>query len=261
MELAANLYWLYRHVPPSENIEAASRDGFRAVEIALPYDEPPSHYAARLRSAGLELVLLNTPIGDGAGGVGWAAIPGAEAQFRAGFDRSRAVAAATGCRRIHVMAGQAEGYARSDCEATLRRNLAHALELAAADGLVLTLEPLNRTDGPGYFYHRPDQALAVLREFDSPRLRLQFDLYHCVMEGLDPAATLAACAPWIGHVQVAGADGRYEPDLGRDGLLEALAALPGLGYDSWLGCEYRPRGEPRAGLSWCEPLRTRGVLR
>lgn len=260
MELSANLFWLYRHLPPSGDIEAAAEDGFRAVEIALPYDQPPAHYASRLRGAGTELVLINTPLGGGAGRVGWAAVPGGEAAFRAGFDRARAVAAATGCRRIHVMAGQVEGCAREACEATLRRNLAQALGLAAADGLMLTLEPLNRVDAPGYFYHRPEQAVAVLREFDSPLLRLQFDFYHCLMEGLDPGATLAACAPWIGHVQIGGAEGRYEPDLGRDHLLAAVAALPGLGYDSWLGCEYRPRSTPREGLVWCAPLRARGLL-
>ncbi|MGE4339025.1 MAG: hydroxypyruvate isomerase family protein [Pigmentiphaga sp.] len=260
MELAANLSWLYPELAWSERFAAAARDGFRAAEILLPYDHPPAWYAARLRDASLELVLLNTPIEAGRGHRGWAAVPGAEAQFDGALDRARAVAEATGCRRVHVMAGDVSGLSASDCAATLRRNLERALRRTEAEGLVLTLEALNRVDMPGYCYYLPEQVIAVLHDVRSPRLRMQFDYYHVVKEGLDLQATLASCSPWIGHAQIAGAEGRHEPDLDRDGLLDAVAALPGLGYDSWLGCEYAPRGLAAQGLGWCEPLRTLGVL-
>ena len=217
-------------------------------------------YARHLQAHGLELALINTPIEPGPGRLGLAAVPGAEADFRRGFDRARAVAGVTGCRRIHVMAGHVADLDAAACRATLLRNLAHALELAEQDQLTLTLEALNRTDMPGYCYHLPSQAIEILAHFDSPHLRLQFDCYHCVKEELDLPREVQAAAPWIGHVQIAGAPDRHEPDLLRDGLLEAVAALPALGYDSWLGCEYQPRHGAAEGLGWCEPLRRRGVL-
>ena len=260
MQLSANLSWLYRHLDWNERFEAAAADGFQGAEILLPYDHSPAWYASQLQAAKLELTLINTPIGEGAGRLGWAAVPNAQPQFHEAFDRARAVAQATGCRRIHVMAGYVSGLEQESCLTTLLNNLEHALALAEADDLVLTLEALNRSDMAGYFYHLPEQAIAVLKHFNAPRLRLQFDYYHCVKESLDVPASVAACAPWIGYVQIAGADGRYEPDLTQHGLLEGLSALPTLGYDSWLGCEYQPRGLPSEGLSWCQPLRDRGVL-
>ena len=260
MQLAANLSWLYRHLPWAERFEAAARDGFRAAEILLPYDAPPAWYAERLRAAGLQLVLFNTPIGEGPGALGRAAVPGQEAAFRAAFAQARAVAEATGCRQIHVMAGDTHGHPPQASATTLRRNLDHALARAESDDLVLLLEALNLADNPGYHYRLPAEVLAVLQAVESPRLRMQFDFYHCVQEGVELATALPACAPWIGHVQIAGAEGRHEPDLARDGLLEAVAALPGLGYDGWLGCEYRPRTTPAEGLAWCAPLRARGLL-
>jgi len=260
MQLCANLSWLYRHLDWSKRFEAAARDGFRGVEILLPYDHPPAWYARHLHDAEQSLVLINTPIGPGRGHLGWAAVPGAHAQFQQAFDQARSVAQATGCRRIHVMAGDTGGMAREACMDALRRNLGHALALAESDDLMLTLEALNRSDAPGYFYHLPEQAIEVLGLFDSPRLRLQFDYYHCVKEDLDVPSTVAASGPWIGHVQIAGAEGRHEPDLGLHGLLEGVSALPGLGYDSWLGCEYQPRGMPADNLAWCQPLRDSGVL-
>ncbi len=260
MQLAANLSWLYRHLDWSERFQAAARDGFQGVEILLPYDHPPAWYAQCLRDAELTLTLINTPVGQDQGRLGWAAIPGAQALFQQTFDSARAVAHASGCRRIHVMAGDTSGLPPDACMAALRHNLDYALALADSDDLILTLEALNRTDMPGYLYHLPEQVVAVLRLFDSPRLRLQFDYYHGIKEQLDMPASVAACGPWIGHVQIAGANGRYEPDLNQHGLLEAVAALPGLGYDSWLGCEYQPRTLPADNLAWCQPLRDLGVL-
>ncbi len=260
MQLAANLSWMYRDLPWAGRFEAAARDGFQGVEILLPYDETEDWYAGRLRAHGLQLVLLNTPVSPGIGRLGLAAIPGAADEFRHCLERARGVAQATGCRRIHVMAGDVAGRDAAECRQTLLRNLECALELAQRDGIVLTLEALSRADMPGYFYHLPSQAIELVRHFDSPHLRLQFDFYHCVKELLDPLEQLQAAGRWIGHVQIAGAEGRHEPDLAQGGLLEAVAALPALGYDSWLGCEYQPRSSAAAGLAWCEPLRRRGVL-
>jgi hydroxypyruvate isomerase len=261
MQLAANLSWMYPDLDWAQRFEAAAGDGFVGVEILLPYDEPADWYAKKLRANGLELALLNTPISPGTGKLGLAAIPGAEDEFRQGFDRARAVAQATGCRRIHVMAGYVAGLDQAACTTVLLRNLGLALERAARDDLVLTLEALNRTDMPGYFYYLPAQAIEIARHFDSPHLRVQFDFFHCVRESLDLQREVRAAAPLIGHVQIAGAPGRHEPDLAQSGLLEAVAALPGLGYDSWIGCEYQPLATAAEGLGWCEPLRSRGVLR
>ena len=261
MQLAANLSWMYPELAWPDRFAAAKRDGFEAVEILLPYDEPPQWYVGKLREHGLQLVLVNTPVSPGIGKLGLAAIPGAEGEFRQCFDRARGVAHATGCHRIHVMAGHVAGLDPAACRAVLLSNLELALGLAAQDSLVLTLEALNRADMPGYFYHLPAQAIEIAQHFNSPLLRLQFDFYHCVKEGLDLSLELQRAGPWIGHVQIAGAPDRHEPDLARDGLLDAVASLPARGYDSWLGCEYRPLTVAAEGLRWCEPLRQRGVLR
>lgn len=260
MQLAANLSWLYRHLDEPARFEAAAADGFEGVEILMPYAQPPAWYAAELRAAGLQLVLFNTPLGAGPGRIGWAAVPGAEAEFAASFAQVRAVAEATGCRRVHLMAGVVAGVPEADWQSVFRRNVQQALRWAEADGLVLCLEALNRADNPGYAYYLPEQVLPFLREFNSPHLRMQFDYYHCAKEDLPFEATVRECAPWIGHTQIAGRDGRYEPDLANPQLLEAVALLPELGYDSWLGCEYQARHTPAQGLVWCRPLHERGVL-
>ena len=260
MQLSANLTWLYPNLDWGARFHAAAIDGFAGAEILLPYDQSPPWYAAQLRSAGLELTLFNTPISAGKGRLGWAAIPGAKQEFVEAFDQARAVAEATGCRHIHVMAGEVSDHAPAAWEQALAQNLEHALRIAEYEDLTLTLEALNRDDMAGYAYHHPSQVIAILREIDSPRLRLQFDYYHCAKEGLDLMEAVQTAAPWIGYVQIAHEHDRTEHDLHLNGLLEAVAVLPDLGYDSWLGCEYQPRTTVAEGLIWCTPLQARGLL-
>ena len=261
MQLAANLTWLYAHLPLAERFDAAARDGFAAIEVLLPYDATPAWYAAAARQAGLQWALFNTPIGEGPGRLGWAAVPGAEAQFDEAFARALAVADATGCRSIHLMAGHVGDHVAATCHNTFLSNLERVLPQAQAHGLTLCLEALNRSDMPGYLYHLPEQALAIVRQFDTPTLQMQFDFYHCVKEGLDPRTEVQRAAGRIGHAQIAGAPDRYEPDLAQDHLREGLVLLDASGYDGYLGCEYKPRALPAEGLGWVKPLRQEGWLR
>lgn len=260
MKLAANLSWLYAGEPLEQRFAAAARNGFRAVEILQPYDRSAEWYAETLERHGLAAVLINTPVVEGRGHWGLAAVPGAQQAFHAGFLRAVDIATAIACPRIHVMAGDVSGLDASECRETLLRNLETALAMAEERRIGLSLEPLNCIDAPGYFYAQPEQALSIVRHFDSPWLTLQFDFYHCVREALDAPAEVLRSAPWIGHVQIAGAPERHEPDLGRDRLLEALGVLANARYAGWIGCEYRPRTEPAQGLCWCEPLRANGWL-
>ncbi len=261
MQLAANLTWLYAHLPLAERFDAAARDGFQAIEVLLPYDATPAWYAGAARQAGLQWALFNTPIGEGPGRLGWAAVPGAEAQFDEAFARALDVAEATGCRRIHLMAGHVGDHDPAVCHATFLGNIERVLPQAQAQGLTLNLEALNRSDMPGYLVHLPEQALAIVRHFDTPTLQLQFDYYHCVKEGLDVRTEVQRAAGRIGHAQIAGAPDRYEPDLAQDRLREGLALLHASGYDGYLGCEYRPRALPAEGMGWAGQPRRDGWFR
>ena len=67
--------------------------------------------------------------------------------------------------------------------------------------------------------------------------RIQDDLGHGLKELL----------PITGHVQVASAPLRQEPGAAE---IDALQLLDELGYDGWVGCEYKPANGTLAGLDW-----------
>jgi len=263
-QFAANLNWLYTELPFAERFAAAARDGFKAVELLSPYALPAAELKTLLSASGLQLVLLNTPPGgtDAASieaawasktSWGTACQPGREAEFNTGLALALDYAQQLNCPRIHVMAGvRPEGVTPQAAHAAYVNNLRHAAAQAAAAGLDALIEPINTRDIPGYFLNRQDQAHAILDEIGAATLKVQMDLYHCqVMEG-DLAMKLRRYLPTgrIGHIQIAGAPGRNEPDVGEIHYPYLFALLDELGYGGWVGCEYRPvRGAVTGGTS------------
>ena len=59
----ANLNFLFTEVPLLDRFEAAAKAGFKAVEIGNPYEASAAEIAAKLKSNGLTLVLINTTLG------------------------------------------------------------------------------------------------------------------------------------------------------------------------------------------------------
>lgn len=252
---AANLTMMYGEHPFLDRFEAAARDGFRAVEFLFPYDQPMAELAARLKGAGVQQVLFNLPPGDWAAGErGLAALPGREAEFRQSVDLSLRWAEVLGCPRLHVMAGvMPAGSERAAMHATYVDNLRHAARQAAAAGVALTIEPLNPRDMPGYFLTHQQQAHDFVAEVGEPALGVQMDFYHCqIVEG-DLLSRLRHHRSGVSHVQIAGVPDRHEPDQGEVNYTAILEELDRLGYDGFVGCEYRPRGATSAGLGWLSP--------
>jgi hydroxypyruvate isomerase len=252
---AANLTLLYNEHRFLDRFEAAAKDGFRAVEFLFPYEFAPNELNARLEAHGLALALFNAPAGDFAAGErGLASLPGREDEFRRSIDIALDYAAALGNRKLHVMAGL---IGANDDRARHRdiylRNLAYAANAARAADLTITIEPINTRDMSGYFLNRQDEAQAICREVGAPNLKVQFDCYHCqIVEG-DVSTKLARDMAGIGHIQIAGVPKRHEPDSGELNYPHLFELIDTLGYDGWVGAEYRPRAGTSAGLGWVKP--------
>ena len=257
---AANLSFLFTEVPFIERFALAARCGFRAVEFAFPYEFPAATIAGELARHSLQQVLFNTPPGNwDAGDRGLAAIPGREAEFRAGVAEALRYARELGCPRLHAMAGalpdEPAATARRRCRATYVANLRFAAAAAAEQGVTLLVEPISTRVLPGYLLERQDDAHALRAEVNHPALAVQMDMYHAQLEEGDLAAKIARWLPHIGHIQIAGAPERNEPDTGEINYPYLFARLDALGYAGWIGCEYRPRGRTEDGLGWLRAWR------
>jgi hydroxypyruvate isomerase len=144
------------------------------------------------------------------------------------------------------------GADRRESTAVYVGNLRHAADRAALYGITLLIEPLNKRDNPGYFLNTTAEAMAILSEVGRDNLKLQLDLYHCQITEGDLAMHIRNLAGSYDHVQIAGVPDRHEPDQGEVNYTYLLGLLDELGYAGWVGCEYRPIAETRAGLAWAQ---------
>jgi len=262
---AANLSMLYNEHAFLDRFAAAAADGFAAVEFLFPYAFPAADIAARLRDNGLQQVLFNGPAGDWEHGErGTACVPGREDDFKRGIDQALAYAETLHCPRVHAVAGIAPANVeRALLRATYVANLAWAAAQAASHGVDIVIEPINTRDIPGFFLNRQDHAHEVVADVGAPNLKVQMDLYHCqIVEG-DLARKIEKYLPGggVGHMQTAGVPERREPDVGEINHAYLFDLIDRVGYDGWIGCEYRPRitspGGTSAGLGWFQPYRNR----
>lgn len=256
---AANLSMLYPQHEFLDRFAAAAADGFEAVEFLFPYDYSANELKQRLSDNGLVQALFNAPPGDWAAGErGIATLPGREDEFRSGFDRALEYAAVLGNTRVHVMAGLLAAESdRARHHGVYLQNLAYAADQAGKAGITVLLEPINTRDMPGFFLNRQDQAQAICKEVGATNLKVQFDCYHCqIVEG-DLATTLRRDFDRIGHIQIAGVPDRHEPDQGEVNYPYLFELMDHLGYDGWVGCEYRPKADTSMGLQWLRDWKAR----
>jgi len=243
---AANLTMMFTERAFMERFAAAAAAGFQGVEYLFPYDHDPKAIRAELEAHRLEQALFNAAPGNwGAGERGLAAVPGEEDRFDAAIATALAYADVIEPRRIHIMAGLAEG---QNARATYIANLKRACVMAPERRFVI--EPINSRDMPGYHLSCTGDAVAVIDAVNAPNLGLQLDLYHAQITEGDLTRRIERLAPLTEHVQIAGVPERHEPDTGELAFAHLMETLDRTGYDGWVGCEYHPAGRTEDGLGW-----------
>ena len=254
-KFSANLSFLYAELPFLDRFAAAAQDGFPAVEYVSPYEHPPEAVAEALADNGLAQALFNLPPGDWAGGErGIGCLPDRVDEFRASVDTAIRYGKALGCPKINCLAGIAPAGADPvELGATLVANLKYAAPRLAEAGIKLLLEPINLRDIPGFFVSTTHHAERILAAVGSDNLFIQYDIYHTqVMQG-DLIPTYDRLRDRIAHIQIADNPGRNEPGTGEINYAFVLPELDRLGYDGYVGCEYKPKAGTSAGLGWMKP--------
>ncbi|WP_434456678.1 hydroxypyruvate isomerase [Stutzerimonas urumqiensis] len=249
---AANLSMLFTEVDFLDRFAAAAKAGFTGVEYLFPYDFPAETIQQQLKNNGLEQVLFNLPAGDWAKGErGIACHPDRVEEFRSGVDTAIAYAKVLGNTQINCLAGiRPQGVDCATVEKTFVDNLKYAADKLQAAGIRLVMEMINTRDIPGFYLTTTKQALDIREKVGSANLFLQYDIYHMqIMEG-DLARTLEGQFAVINHVQLADNPGRHEPGTGEINYRFLFEHLDRLGYQGWVGCEYKPATSTEAGLGW-----------
>ncbi len=143
--------------------------------------------------------------------------------------------------------------AAKNCVAALK-DLAGAAEKA---NVTVCVEHLNSRDAtgpmtghPGYQGDDLDFVADILKRVGSPRVKLLFDIYHVQIMHGDLVRRIRALGDTIGHVHTAGVPGRGELDAAQEINYPAvIKALLAAGYTGYVGHEFIPTRDARAGLA------------
>jgi hydroxypyruvate isomerase len=251
MQFSANLSMLFTEYPFFERFEEAAACGFSAVEFWFPFKYGGKDLLPIIQSSGVQVVLFNLDPGNiQQGEWGTLGIPGRKDHFKWAFEKAVDLALLLNCRRLNALAGVRPTFVNSECFFDqIRENLNWAAG-QLSDGMQLVLETLNPFDNPGYILTRPEQTLELVREINNPAIAMLLDIYHTSRVGVDIVNLIYDASQWIKHIQIADSPERHQPGTGTIPFKQVFDAIQKIGYEGYIGLEYKPLGSTRETLDW-----------
>ncbi len=178
-----------------------------------------------------------------------AADPAQRQQFLDDISRAAALAIDLSCSNLIIHSGPAlPNLSYADQRAALVETLCAAAEVANDADVTLVLEPVNQHDHPGAFLSSSDEGFAIVREVNSPGVRLLFDVYHQQISEGNLSQRIVANLDLIGHIHVADVPGRHEPGTGEINYEHIFGLLREHNYRGYVGLEYDPLYDDTASL-------------
>lgn len=254
---AANLSMLWQELGPYDRFAAASAAGFRYVEMLFPHELDADRLEGTLNRFDLEMVSFDPAPGNwSAGERGLLTLPGREMEFLHGVREAIKLAGRLGTTRLNTLVGiPPPSVSSAHARETAIANLKMAAPLAREAGVTLLVEAINTIDIPGYWAGTVVAAVGLVEAVNDPNVRLQLDQYHAGMAGEDAIECLHAHLPLVAHVQIADVPGRHEPGTGSQPIEEFLDDLDRVGYEGYVGLEYRPLADTASSLQWLRAYR------
>ncbi len=128
---------------------------------------------------------------------------------------------------------------------------------ASSKNVTICLEQLNTRDQthpmkghPGYQGDNVDYVADIVKQVNSPHVKLLFDIYHVEIMNGDVIRRVRQYHDIIGHIHTAGNPGRNELDDRQEINYPAIMhALLEAGYKGYVGQEFIPTRDPLAGLT------------
>lgn len=243
---------MYQEVEFLDRFALAASDGFETVEFLFPYTYPAQTMVDQLTNHGLKMHLFNSPPGDWqAGERGLAILPDRQKEFDDGLALAIEYALAMDCPNIHFMAGIVpQGLSLTDAQKFYVKRIEQAAIACEPYNIDVLIEPINTKSMPGYFLNYQAQAVDVIHELLLPNVKLMMDFFHVQMMEGNLENRLIQNLPLIGHIQIAGAPARHEPNIGEINYEYLLPLIDKIGYEGIVGCEYVPANGTSEGLTW-----------
>lgn len=247
-----NLQFLFNEYGILDRYKKSHELGFRFVELQNPYSLNLKLLSSLIDDLDLVQVLINIDVNDDETGTMNLAInPNGVEKFKKNVDNSLNYCQELKVKVINCTPGPSiPNLDRSVQYETLIKNLSYAAPLFEQCGTKLLIEPINTFDQPGFFISNSKDGSRVVSDVSHNNFGLQYDVYHMqLMEG-NIMNNIKANIDIIGHFQIADVPGRLEPGKGEIGYSNIFKFIDELGYEGFIGAEYKPENKTEEGLEW-----------
>ncbi len=185
--------------------------------------------------------------------------PSGLATYLEGVEQTIPIAKKLRCRDLLLVTGEigADGRSIHPVAAhpasrwiTAYKGLCRIADLAEKHDVVYYLEPLNiKVDHPGYPLPYIEDAVRLIEQVGSPRIKLIFDIYHAQVQEGNICQLLRDFRKFLGYVHVADVPGRHEPGTGEIHWPQVVRTLREIGYTGTVAMEAFPEGDPQRALT------------
>lgn len=236
--------WTFNPMPTLELAKLCKEIGLVAMEGV------DATFYPEIRKLGLQISLVGSH-GFAKGPFNTANHDFVEAKLREGIDN----AVKFGCKRVITFTGMREAgisdaQGSKQCVEAWKRIIPYA-EKHQVD---LCLEHLNSRDNthpmkghPGYFGDDVERCVDLIRQVESPNMKLLFDIYHVQIMHGDVIRRLKRYRDVIGHIHTAGVPGRAELDETQEVNYPAvMRAILDIGFNGYVAQEFIPTWPDKA---------------
>lgn len=234
LRMSAPLDWFPGN-RPEDKLDTVAAWGLPAYEWLWPMGDPNS-LRAKADSLGLELSCM---VGAGAISEGWMVQPADHDKTVDMFKDHLEQAKKLGCKRLVGLTGNL----RTDISVEEQTGyiiqcLKRLAPIAEDNEVTIVMETLNAlVDHKGFFLTRTDQAVAILKEVNSPNIKILFDIYHQQITEGNVIRNIRENIDYIGHFHVADNPGRKEPGTGELNYTNIFNAIKETGYNGFVALE------------------------
>jgi hydroxypyruvate isomerase len=233
--------WCFAKTPIDDLAAACVKTGIEAIDLV----EPKEWDAVRKHGLRLTVVPGPTTIAEGLNRK--ENHDAAEQKFRTMIED----AAKAQAHSIIVFSGNRRGMGDEEGAANCVIGLNRLKKYAEDRGILVVLELLNsKVNHKDYMCDRTPWGARVVREVNSPYVKLLYDIYHMqIMEG-DIIRTINEFKDTIGHYHTGGNPGRNEIDETQEIYYPAVArAIAETGYSGYFAHEFIPKRDPLTSLA------------
>ncbi|QNI36560.1 TIM barrel protein [Edaphobacter albus] len=166
------------------------------------------------------------------------------------FRKNIPLAAKAGVPNVITFSGNRRGMSDEEGARNTIAGLNRLKKIAEDNGVTICLELLNsKRNHKDYMADHTAWGAHVMREVNSPRVKLLYDIYHMqIMEG-DLIATIRENIDVLGHFHTGGVPGRNEIDDTQEIYYPALMkALVDLKFSGYVAHEFVPKRDPLTSL-------------